>query len=72
MSKKLTVRQVVRGALDLVRAKSTPVSQTSSVRLQACMRCERLERVSLRCRECGCPVKELTKLADKECPLGVW
>lgn len=72
MRRKLTIKQVLRGAVNLARAKTKPITATSSERFGICMRCENLERVTLRCRLCGCPVKELAKLADKHCDIGKW
>lgn len=41
-------------------------------RLQSCLECEKLVRVTKQCRLCGCFVAAKTKMRSASCPLGIW
>lgn len=41
-------------------------------RLSTCESCEKLDKASYRCSECGCFMKTKTQLASASCPIGKW
>ena len=41
-------------------------------RLNICLSCDRLIRVTNQCKECGCFMNLKVKLKDATCPLGKW
>ena len=44
----------------------------STTRLNICLSCDRLMRVTNQCKECGCFMNLKVKLKDATCPLGKW
>ena len=46
-----------------------PVAQA---RYDLCKQCPELEKITSRCRKCGCFMKIKVKLDIAECPLGHW
>lgn len=56
-------------------ASGLPVLVSTEVgyqRLSVCESCEKLEKDSYRCTECGCFMKTKTQLAASSCPIGKW
>ena len=56
-------------------AKGLPVlvsTEEGYRRLSVCENCEKLEKASYRCSECGCFMKTKTQLATASCPIGKW
>jgi hypothetical protein len=41
-------------------------------RLEICINCDRLLKVTMQCKECLCFVKLKTKVRGQHCPLGKW
>lgn len=41
-------------------------------RLDSCLSCDRLIKVTKQCKECGCFMNLKVKLKDASCPLGKW
>ena len=46
--------------------------ETKTKRLDLCLGCEHLIKVTTTCKKCGCFMKEKTKLAHASCPVGKW
>lgn len=56
-------------------AKGLPVIVPTEVgfeRMTICEGCEKLEKASFRCTECGCFMKTKSQLASASCPLNKW
>lgn len=56
-------------------ARGLPIIVSTEVgfqRLQTCEGCDRFDKESSRCHECGCFMKTKTQLAAASCPLGKW
>jgi hypothetical protein len=41
-------------------------------RLEICLGCPQLIKLTTQCKECGCIMSAKTKLPNAECPLGKW
>jgi hypothetical protein len=41
-------------------------------RLDMCLNCEHLIKLTTTCKKCGCFMKEKTKLPHASCPVGKW
>ena len=41
-------------------------------RLDICMSCDKLIKITKQCKMCGCFMAQKTKLAHASCPLGKW
>jgi hypothetical protein len=46
--------------------------QTQKERLDTCLNCERLIKLTTQCKECGCFMHIKTKLPQSTCPIGKW
>ena len=46
--------------------------EAAQARYDICKQCPELEGITARCRKCGCFMKLKVKLAESECPLGLW
>jgi hypothetical protein len=44
----------------------------SDKRMNICLGCEHLVKLTHQCKECGCFMKAKTRLKDATCPLGKW
>lgn len=56
-------------------SKGLPVIVPTEVgfqRLRTCEECDRLEKTTYRCSECGCFMKTKSQLASASCPLNKW
>jgi hypothetical protein len=56
-------------------AKGLPVIVPTEVgfeRISTCQSCDRLDKETFRCRECGCFMKSKSQLASASCPLNKW
>lgn len=56
-------------------AKGLPIIVPTEVgyeRITICQGCEKLEKETFRCTECGCFMKTKSQLASASCPLGKW
>jgi hypothetical protein len=56
-------------------AKGLPVIVPTEVgfeRISTCQSCDRLDKETFRCRECGCFMKAKSQLASASCPLNKW
>lgn len=61
-----TGKNAVRGLPVLVSA------EEGFNRLELCRFCDKFDRETERCKECGCFMKTKTQLATASCPLGKW
>ena len=41
-------------------------------RLNICYDCDRFDKASIRCLECGCKLKAKANIDSEKCPLGKW
>lgn len=58
---------------DLMNPKIGRVDEeTYTKRLDLCLNCEHLIKVTTTCRQCGCFMKEKCKLPHASCPVGKW
>lgn len=58
---------------DMINPKIERVSeQEANKRLNICLGCDRLIKLTTQCKECGCFMNAKTKLAHSSCPLGKW
>lgn len=46
--------------------------QTAERRLDICLSCDKLIKLTKQCRECGCIMPAKVKLEKATCPLGKW
>jgi|AntAceMinimDraft_12_1070368.scaffolds.fasta_scaffold00180_44 hypothetical protein len=46
--------------------------EVSKSRMDACLGCEFLFKLSRQCRKCGCLMDAKTKLPHATCPIGKW
>jgi hypothetical protein len=44
----------------------------SDKRMQTCLGCEHLIKLTHQCKKCGCLMNLKTKLKDATCPIGKW
>ena len=44
----------------------------SDKRMQICLGCEHLIKLTHQCKKCGCLMNLKTKLKDATCPIGKW
>lgn len=58
---------------DLVNPKIGRVDEDlAKKRLDLCLNCEHLIKLTTTCKKCGCFMKEKTKLPHASCPVGKW
>lgn len=48
------------------------IANTSLYRMSICERCDRFDKESKRCKECGCFMRMKVKIPDMKCPIGKW
>jgi hypothetical protein len=46
--------------------------QVSESRLETCLECPELIKVTKQCKQCGCVMTGKVKLKEATCPLGKW
>jgi len=58
---------------DMINPKVKRVSKNKAEkRLNICLSCDRLIKLTNQCKECGCFMDAKTKLSHASCPLGKW
>jgi hypothetical protein len=58
---------------DLFNKKIGRVDQSiADERLEICLGCPQLIKLTAQCKECGCIMSAKTKLPNASCPLGKW
>jgi hypothetical protein len=58
---------------DIINPKINKLSEEESQkRLDMCLSCDRLIKVTTQCKECGCFMNAKTKLPHAYCPIGKW
>lgn len=59
--------------LDLLNPKTKPVDeQVSNNRMDICIECPELIKITNQCKKCGCFMKLKTQIESSKCPLGKW
>lgn len=59
--------------LDMINPNITKLSKEEAApRLQECLGCEFLIKITTSCRKCGCFMKAKTRLPLASCPIGKW
>ena len=58
---------------DLFNAKKPKLSEEfKKERMDICLSCPELIKLTQTCKKCGCFMKVKTQLADAKCPIGKW
>jgi hypothetical protein len=58
---------------DLFNAKKPKLSEEfQKERMDICLGCEHLIKLTHQCKRCGCFMEFKTKLAEARCPIGKW
>lgn len=58
---------------DLFNAKKPKLSEEfQQERMDICLGCDQLIKLTHQCKRCGCFMGLKTKLADARCPVGKW
>ena len=58
---------------DLINPNSDWMTEEGAqARLNICLECDRLIKITKQCKECGCFMNMKVKLAKAGCPLGKW
>lgn len=58
---------------DLLNAKKPKLSEESQKeRMDICLSCPELIKLTDQCKKCGCFMQLKTKLAEATCPIGKW
>lgn len=70
--RKLTIAELLSGALKAAKSTTKPKTELSETRLRVCASCPMLDERDQRCTQCGCPVRRKVKLPEESCPLGFW
>jgi hypothetical protein len=58
--------------LDLFNKNNYIEKVESDKRMQTCLGCEHLIKLTHQCKKCGCLMNLKTKLKDATCPIGKW
>jgi len=58
--------------LDLLNKNNYIEKVESDKRMQTCLGCEHLIKLTHQCKKCGCLMNLKTKLKDATCPIGKW
>lgn len=58
--------------LDLLNSSNYATREIRDERLDACMGCDRLFKLTKTCKECGCFMAAKTWVKQASCPLGEW
>ena len=58
--------------LDLFNKNNYTEKIESDKRMQTCLGCEHLIKLTHQCKKCGCLMNLKTKLKDATCPIGKW
>ena len=58
--------------LDLLNRNNYIEKIKSDKRMDICLGCEHLIKLTHQCKECGCLMNLKTKLKDATCPIGKW
>lgn len=58
--------------IDLLNKNNYIEKVESDKRMQTCLSCEHLIKLTHQCEKCGCFMKLKTKLKDATCPIGKW
>ena len=58
--------------LDLFDPSKHVHPKTRRERVNICMECEHLFRLTKNCKKCTCFVREKAKLITEDCPMGFW
>ena len=57
---------------DLLNKENYTDDETAENRMETCLNCEFLIKLTKTCKKCGCFMQAKTKLADASCPVGKW
>jgi hypothetical protein len=58
---------------DLFNAKKPKLSEEfQKERIEICLSCTELIKLTHQCKKCGCFIKAKTQLAEARCPIGKW
>lgn len=58
---------------DLLNAKKPKLSEEfQKERMDICLSCPELTKLTHQCKKCGCFMQLKTKLAEARCPIGKW
>lgn len=58
---------------DLLNAKKPKLSEEfQKERMDICLSCPELIKLTHQCKKCGCFMQLKTKLAEARCPIGKW
>lgn len=58
--------------IDLFNKNNYTEKIESDKRMQICLGCEHLIKLTHQCKKCGCLMNLKTKLKDATCPIGKW
>lgn len=58
--------------IDLLNRNNYIEKIESDKRMDICLGCEHLIKLTHQCKECGCLMNLKTKLKDANCPIGKW
>ena len=58
--------------IDLINKNNYIEKVESDKRMQTCLGCEHLIKLTHQCKKCGCLMNLKTKLKDATCPIGKW
>ena len=58
--------------IDLLNKNNYIEKVESEKRMQTCLGCEHLIKLTHQCKKCGCLMNLKTKLKDAVCPIGKW
>jgi hypothetical protein len=58
--------------IDLLNKNNYIEKVESDKRMQTCLGCEHLIKLTHQCKKCGCLMNLKTKLKDATCPIGKW
>lgn len=58
--------------IDLLNRNNYIEKVESDKRMQTCLGCEHLIKLTHQCKKCGCLMNLKTKLKDATCPIGKW
>lgn len=57
---------------DMLNKENYTDDETAENRMETCLNCEFLIKLTKTCKKCGCFMQAKTKLADAYCPVGKW
>ena len=70
------LQKIIKGYVNAQKAKngSLPIEEvrTAKARIAICNACSSLNKLNMKCTDCGCPVNKKAYSPKSKCPKGKW